>query len=130
MRNELRFTMMFTMMLAVTLASVPSLADPLHSGPRPEFTTSEEAVIHRNSSLERLAQRDPWVVRRALDAIARADNEGSRESSDRSQMKRKYERPPNPEANPDLDTLSRVSPEAAHDLFQLIKKASTGRKSN
>jgi hypothetical protein len=123
MSKRFHFSLFITFCLWVS----PGLAAPPTGGPRPEFTAAEETVIHRNSTLERLAQRDPWLVRQVLDAIAKAESEGI---SDRGLMKGKYERPPEPGSNPDLDRLSRASPEAAHDLFQLIKKASTGRKSN
>ena len=124
MRNGIRLALM----LALALPAMQALASPLRSNAPPEFTTEEQSVIHRNSALDRVVRRDPWLVRRVLDAIAGAAAEPPSEFSDRSSIRRKPERPPDPERNPDLDQLGRASPEAAHDLFLLIKKAAAGGK--
>ena len=42
----------------------------------------------------------------------------------------KPERPPNPKSNPGLENFGRASLEAAHDLFQLIKKTGQKRQSS
>ncbi len=92
---------------------------------QPIFTVAEQAIIHRNAALTLLTKSDPWLVRQVLDAIAQsqARQGDARDAAGQTAASARYERPPEPEHNPDLDHLGRSSPEAAHDLFQLIKKA-------
>jgi hypothetical protein len=116
------------LLLALALPATPALADLVHSNAPPEFTVDEQTVIHRNAALDGLVRRDPWLVRRVLDAIVRSNAETAPDFSDRTAVRRRYERPAEPERNPDLDHLGRSSPEAAHDLFLLIKKAAEGGK--
>ena len=124
-RNKLRLA--FLLMFAMPIA--PSLADNKSANPPPEFSSEEQSVIHRNAALDHLVQRNPRLVRQVLDAIARSNAEVLPDFSERTSLpRRKYERPPEPEQNPDLDQLGRSSPEAAHDLFQLIKKAAAGSR--
>ena len=113
--------------LALAIASEPVHADLRRVGPPPAFTASEQIIIDRNAALAALVGSDPWLVRRVLDAIAVAGASRPGADDERS-MPRPRERPPEPERNPDLDNLGRSSPEAAHDLFQLIKRASGGNK--
>lgn len=114
---------------------VCAMLQPAIAGPRP-FTIAEEAIIERNDALRSVYETDPGLVRRALDAM-----------KFRSQGKDKQRdvfgpaTPGNPggeapilpgdaidpATNPDLAIFQRGSPEAAHDLFQLLKKAA-GRK--
>jgi hypothetical protein len=124
MRNRLHLALLLALALPVT----PGRADLIHSTAPPEFTVEEQSVIHRNVALDQLVQRDPWLVRRALDEISKSNAEASPDFSDRTAVRHRYERPPQPERNPDLDHLGRSSPEAAHDLFLLIKKAAAGGK--
>lgn len=118
----------FALLLALALPAGPALADLVSSTTPPQFTAEEQTLIRRNAALDELAPSDPWVVRYALDEIAKARSETPPDSSDRAAVRRRYERPPEPERNPDLDQLGRASPEAAHDLFLLIKKAAEGAK--
>jgi hypothetical protein len=115
------------LLLALALPAASGRADLIHSNAPPDFTAAEQSVIHRNAALDQLVKRDPWLVRRVLDAIARSGAE-TPDISDRTAVRRRYERPPQPDRNPDLDHLGRSSPEAAHDLFLLIKKAAAGGK--
>lgn len=109
--------------IALPLGSVS--AKPSRSVERPVFSLQDHTIIERNAALRRLVNRDPWLLRRVLDAITAADHlSGSAKSTERSAIT--GERHPVPSRNPDLDNLERSSPEAAHDLFLLIKKA--GRK--
>jgi hypothetical protein len=112
--------------LALAFTSDPAFAALCHEDASPLFTASEHAIIDRNAALAALVGRDPGLVRCVLDAIAAAG--ASRSGAGTKQ--RKYERAPDPARNPDLDYLGRSSPEAAHDLFQLIKRASRGSKGN
>jgi hypothetical protein len=123
MTNRFRLAVLLILMLPIgsAIAQAPSSSTPA-------FSAEEQAVIRRNSALNDLLPRDPVLVRNVLDAIAFASTGGAR-SNDGSKP-RKPERPPNPKSNPDLENLGRASPEAAHDLFQLIKKAGQKRQSS
>jgi hypothetical protein len=108
--------------LALALTSDPALADLRHNGPPPVFSASEREIIGRNAALAALVGSDPWLVRRVLDAIDLAG--ASRSGVDEKCRPGHCEQPPDPASNPDLEYLGRSSPEAAHDLFLLIKRAS------
>jgi hypothetical protein len=81
------------------------------------LTPPERAIVARNASLAALD--DQALVRRALEALGTAAA-----SAPRSGLPGDLFGPFDPAADPDLAILQRASPEAAHDLFQLIKKAS------
>ncbi len=105
---------------AVALSPAAGATD---QGKRPIFSPQDRIIIERNASLKGLVNRDPWLVRRALDTIA-ADAQPQPVVRDMKEGQVVGEQPSPPSRNPDLDHLERTSPEAAHDLFQLIKKAS------
>jgi hypothetical protein len=92
------------------------------------FTAQEQTIIARNAALSELVGRDPQLVRRVLDAIASAETMRAAPSLDLSDGKPGGGgQTPDPPHNPDLQQLERVSPEAALDLFQRIKRASGNR---
>jgi hypothetical protein len=114
--------------LAIVVLSQASVAQRPSGAERPSYTPSEQALIDRNAALAKIVDSNPELVRRAIDAIeaAQADS-GTRSSpppSRKNGRRTKVERAPDPKHNPDLDQFGRMSPEAAHDLFQLIKNAS------
>jgi hypothetical protein len=122
MRNKI----LLVIGLVTALPWAGALAQTQASGdPRP-FTAQEQAIISRNAALSDLVDRDPQLVRDVLGAIASA-----------SEMRAGYglEPPKKPSSgqapdaarNPDLQQLERVSPEAALDLFQRLKRASGNR---
>lgn len=94
----------------------------------PRFTLAEQIIIERNDALAALLPIDPSGVRKILDALAVAK-----------------ERPPvmaapprwtrrdagavvvDPLRNPDLEVFQRASPEAAYDLFQILKRVGGGQ---
>jgi hypothetical protein len=115
-------------MLALIAASDPAHADLRHGGTPPTFTAAEQTVIDRNAALATLVGSDPWLVRRVLDAIAAADTSPPADANARDGRHTRVEPAPDPARNPDLDHLGRSSPEAAHDLFQLIKQAGAATK--
>jgi hypothetical protein len=90
----------------------------------PAFNAKEAQFIARNATLRSLKDSDPWLVRRALDAIAKVPA-----NADTSQP------PPDRNSDPDLDRLKaspdldvlRTSPEALNDLFQVFKAAAERR---
>jgi hypothetical protein len=118
--------------LAIIVESDVSMAQSRTEAASPNFTPGEQAIIDRNAALAAIIDSDPGLVRRVLDSIEAAQaGSGSRSSVPRASRsgrgrRQKTERPPDPNHNPDLDQLGRLSPEAAHDLFQLIKNASKG----
>jgi hypothetical protein len=99
----------------------------------PSFSIEDQRIIKRNPALASLVQRNPWLVRRALDTLASvplvsgrsADLPAIQQGAGKQKGKRKSDAEPGLDLkrNPDLDEFSRTSPEAAHDLFQLIKRA-------
>ncbi len=104
-----------------------------------EFTPRERALIARNESLRAAAAKDPALARRAMRAMnasqagSRSYVSGTRElRSDNGRGPSQVGRPPrkrngfDPRRDPDMNQYQRSSPEAAHDLFQLLKRASDG----
>jgi hypothetical protein len=95
----------------------------------PVFTAADDVIIERNEVLQDLRRISPRDVRRILDALAFAtskrndDPEFHRKPARRMQRDNPADRPVfDPEKNPDLVVYQRSSPEAAHDLFQLLKQ--------
>ena len=102
--------------VTVGLACGLALAARAETAPAaaPAFTAAEMAVVNRNDMMRQVLPADPWLVRRVLDDLARQGSDAFA--------------PPDgvdPLRNPDL----RSSPEAAYDLFQLLKKAGSGKRS-
>jgi hypothetical protein len=81
----------------------------------PVFDAKDAEVIARNATLRSLKDTDPWLVRRALDAIAKVPPDANAARG-----------PGNRDSDPDLDHL-RTSPEALNDLFQVFKAADKRR---
>jgi hypothetical protein len=87
----------------------------------PQFSSADRAVIARNELLAYLVDQNPILVRRALDALKELGDMQTRGALER------------PSKNPDVDRLIQTppetfaSPEAANDLFQLLKQASRSR---
>jgi hypothetical protein len=95
----------------------------------PVFSAADEVVIGRNEVLQDLRRVSPRDVRRILDALAfvtakrNDDPEFHRKPARRMQRDNLADLPAfDPEKNPDLVVYQRSSPEAAHDLFQLLKQ--------
>jgi hypothetical protein len=116
------------MVLAVAIAMI---AEPAHAElqgvPKsaPEFTSDEMVIISRNAVLSGIVKEDPWVVRNLLDAIDHGDDQ-ARASNNVVEPPLPPSQPPDsfdPNENPDVERLQRASPEAVHDLFQLLKQA-------
>ena len=113
---------------AVALVPAVSHAQAADGRERPAFTAQDRTVIERNATLKGLVGRDPGLVRRVLDAIAAEPRPSEQVAGAMERDAVLTTPPPKPSRNPDLDNLERSSPEAAHDLFQLIKKAVESRK--
>jgi len=124
---------MKTVVTAILLV-VCALLQSGNAGPRP-FTIAEEAVIERNEALRLVYETDPALVRRVLNAMKSRPSgkdkqrdvlgpkPGDGGGADSAPVVPDFD----PAVNPDLAIFQRGSPEAAHDLFQLLKKAG-GRK--
>lgn len=124
--------------LLVAFAMAPHGAGAEQRGTPPKFSFSEQIIIERNDTLVQLVAIDPWGVRTVLDSIDSArklrpeqkltartkKNRDLSNDRERAEDKRLLD----PAKNPDLHILfQRTSPEAAYDLFQIIKRV--GRQS-
>ena len=121
----------FAIISAVALISSAADAQPNKSPPR--FTLAEEVVIARNDVLNALQSIDPWGVRMVLDALAAAKQlppdetpglgDGNTRDVFGDPRLRDGDFRLDPAQNPDLKVLfQRASPEAAYDLFQILKR--------
>jgi hypothetical protein len=97
------------------------------------FTAADEIIIARNEVMRDLRRTHPQDLRRILDALAfvaakrNDDPDFHRRPARRVPQNNNAERPAfDPERNPDLEIYQRSSPEAAHDLFQLLKQVRPG----
>ena len=115
------------LVIALAALSEPAVAE-LRGSPEgpPVFTAAEVAVITRNAVLSALIQDNPWAVRRVLDALAAVSTTPNSGSKRPAGSAAPADVTIDPLANPDLDQLQRVSPEALLDLFKLLKEAQPG----
>ena len=128
MRNKI----LLAVWLAAALPSAAWAQTQASGDPRP-FTVQEQTIIGRNAALSDLVDRDPQLVRAALDAIAASGEMRAGYGLQPPGLQPPPKPPvgaqtPNPTRNPDLQQLERVSPEAALDLFQRIKRAAETAK--
>ena len=115
----------------VILSAVLALAGAASAQPgdgAPRFTLAEEVIIARNDALVELLKIDAWSVRRIVDAMAAAKQrpparDRQRDLGDRAGDAVRID----PLRNPDLEIFQRASPEAAYDLFQLLKRVGGGK---
>jgi hypothetical protein len=91
---------------------------------KPGFSREENAVIDRNSVLRELRRSNPTKLRQVLDEIQRSNRNSPRTASDLGAQPSYYF---DSGKNPDLQSLTRNSPQAAFDLFQLVKQAGQGK---
>jgi hypothetical protein len=102
----------------------PVRADLTSDPPLPQFSKTDIERIERNATLRELYLYNPWLTYRVLRTIdeetGKKDNVPDQPSSGPAPFDEKRD--------PDLGKLQRVAPEAAVDLFALIKKASTRQK--
>jgi hypothetical protein len=112
--------------LTCALPAAPSAAQ----GP---FSPTEQVFILRNEALEDLARVDPAGARRVIDLMAAVREAGPAPppSARRRRLAEEDEalerRLFDPARNPDLQIFLRGSPEAAHELFQIIKRAGSAK---
>jgi hypothetical protein len=123
---------LFVLAVLAAISADPAAAELLGvPAGQPSFSASERLVIRRNAVLQSNVTQNPWLVRRALDVLAEIDA-GNRAISRATEPPMSRSDPAassmpgddfDRQRNPDLDRASRASPEALHDLFQLIKQA-------
>ena len=118
-------------LVAIVLSAATAAAQPEQAAPR--FSFADEVIIARNDALDALLPVDPQGVRRILDALAAAKQQPAGRKTAPTPGKHRDVLgghvipegivPPDPERNPDLNLLfQRSSPEAAYDLFQILKR--------
>jgi hypothetical protein len=88
----------------------------------PQFSRADIDRIERNATLRELYLLNPWLTYRVLRTI-------DDQAAARQEVLPDRRQPPKPapfdeQRDPDLGQFQRVAPEAAVDLFALIKKAS------
>ena len=105
------------------------------SGESARFTLSEEAIIARNDALIALLTLDPDGVRKILDALEATRPAPGQQRRGTPGTFRDIPGGPggqtmriDPSRNPDLNQLlQRASPDAAYDLFQILKRVGGGK---
>ncbi|MEH2567727.1 hypothetical protein [Bradyrhizobium sp. AZCC 2289] len=120
------------MMFAVAIAMIAEPACAELQGvakSAPEFTSDELAIISRNAALSGIVKEDPWVVRILLDAIDRVQPVVSNQAAETPLPPGEPPASFDPNKNPDVERLQRASPEAVHDLFQLLKQVAASKPS-
>jgi hypothetical protein len=118
-----------TMALTIGLATTPASAQLAIAPEQPAFTPYDQSIIARNSLLRDAVASDPWLVRRTLDGLYKGMPESRSALPTPAPSARDMSLAPprlDPSSNPDLVPLDRASPEAANDLFQLLKKVGAG----
>jgi hypothetical protein len=112
----------FAVALIVGLAN-PARSELAADPALPQFSKTDIERIERNATLRELYLYNPWLTYRVLRTI-------DAESTTKNDMTRDQQLPSenapfDEKRDPDLGELQKVAPEAAVDLFALIKKAST-----
>lgn len=100
----------------------PVRADLAPDPALPTFSKADLALIERNATLRELYVYNPWLTYRVLRTIDEAG--GTKRDSMPGQSPAPASPPFDEKRDPDLGEFQRVAPEAAVDLFALIKKAS------
>lgn len=96
---------------ALSALLLPALAQPAR--PAPYFTAGEVSLLERNAAVRQVLADNPWLVRRVLDDIARQGGQPFVPPDSQEEVN-------NPQP--------RSSPEAAYDLFQLLKQAGADKQ--
>jgi hypothetical protein len=109
-------------LIVLTLGMGASRADMVAAPDMPAFTRADLAVIERNEALKQSLPDAPWLVYKILRALEHPHDKGG--ILDGSSLRKKFDG----RRDPDLAGLERTEPEAAHDLFLLLKKAKGGAK--
>lgn len=92
-------------LLTLPMLSNTASSDVLVDRTPPSFTAQEVVMILEHEPLATAAKSDPWMLRRMMDAAARNSTEADQDGNQDGE---------------------KASPEAAHDLFQLLKKLQAG----
>jgi hypothetical protein len=112
--------------VALILGFASPVRADLSSDPAvPQFSKADIERIERNATLRELYLYNPWLTYRVLRTI-------EAETGNKDNLPDQPASGPTPfdeKRDPDLGKLQRVAPEAAVDLFALIKKASASHPS-
>jgi hypothetical protein len=126
--------LLVAMLLAGLSVVEPAFAELLGvANGRPAFSESDRTIIARNRLLATILDQDPWLVRRALDSLALADTQQQKDIGKLPPLPPRTPATPTDDDlrdNPDLEQMQKALPEAAHDLFQLLKQAGAKRPNN
>jgi hypothetical protein len=106
----------FAALVLVVATAGPGLAQT-------SLTSVEREFVSRNPLLVSLQREDPKGFRKVLDLLV-AHNEAKQAPSRKRRIPLREEGPNlDVTGNPDLQDLQKSSPEAAHELFQVLKQA-------
>lgn len=122
----MRLALRFAIVIGLCSGTLAAFAQTGASN-EPVFSASERAIIDRNQALSIALAVDPDVVRQILDEMAqpkpRPEKKGSEKQRSMFDRKGASPAPIDLSENPDIDVyLQRASPEAAYDLFQILKR--------
>jgi hypothetical protein len=115
---------MAPVLVALTIGIGAAKADMVSSLDVPAFSDADRATIDRNETLKTTLPKAPWLVFRILRALEQAKQETRGAPLDVNSLRDRREF--DPKRDPDMSAMQRTEPEAAHDLFVLIKKAGNG----
>lgn len=105
--------------LVLFQVACPCGAEPVS---RQLFSKPELNTIDRNQTLRELLKSHPKAVRQALDVMQQNQIGARSMASEKSDSLQSRDESV---ADPDLEELERSNPEAARDLFLLIKRVAT-----
>jgi len=112
---------MFAIIFALSGAARGQLGS--HKQDAPRFTIAEQIIIARNEALNELLESNPWAIRTIMDVLVAGKQRASPRASTEKRQRDAGSIRLDPQRNPDLEAFQRSSPEAAYDLFQLLKRA-------
>jgi hypothetical protein len=105
----------------------PVRADLTSDPALPQFSKTDVERIERNATLRELYLYNPWLTYRVLRTIdeetGKETRKSNRDNVPGAAAPSSGPAPFDEKRDPDLGQLQRVAPEAAVDLFALIKKA-------
>jgi len=117
----------FAVALIIGFAN-PAHAELVADPPLPQFSKIDFERIERNATLRELYLYSPWLTFRVLRTI------DAEIATKKDMLPPESQRPPEPgpfdrRRDPDLGDLQKAAPEAAVDLFAMIKRASAAGSS-
>ncbi len=108
----MRFESLLCALVILSELSGAARAEPVRPPEQPVFSSADAGVIARNELLRAIVEKDPWLVRRMLDALERL--RGSREGGPIAGI--------DPQRDPDLASATRTA-EGSVEWFELLRRA-------